>query len=194
MSLTCPIVLPCNTYTLKMKLLLTYLAIGFMMVAAWDFKALTDQSSMSITGTSTVHDWESNVASFEVTGRYEDDRFLNVRAVIPAHKIESGNGIMDDKTYDALKAEKHPNIIFAAPELLIRNGKAQGKGTLKIAGVSKDIAIDAVSKHTSSGMIQVKGKVSLKMSDFGIEPPKAMFGTLTTGDLVTINYELTLTK
>ena len=41
---------------------------------------------------------------------------------------------------------------------------------------------------------QVKGEVPLKMSDFGIDPPTAMMGTLKTGNEVVIKYNLEFEK
>jgi polyisoprenoid-binding protein YceI len=177
-----------------MKLFISYLLLSTFLLKSWEFKVISKQSTMKIKGTSTVHDWESVVEEFEVEGLYEENRFLNVKARIPVKSIESGNGIMDDKTCTALKEEEHPEILFFAPELIIANGRAQGKGSLTIGGVSRQVMINAISKHTSSGTIQVTGSNELKMTDFGIDPPKAMFGTLTTGDLITIEYQLILTK
>ena len=44
----------------------------------------------------------------------------------------------------------------------------------------------------ADGQYQVSGAYPMKMTDFGIEPPTALLGTMTTGDDVTINFNLTL--
>ena len=101
---------------------------------------------------------------------------------------------MDDKTYDALRIEKYPDIKFDADKLKINANEISGKGTLSIAGVTKpiDIRADILSRKAKS--INVKGNVDINMLDYNINPPTAMFGTLKTGELVTIQYELTLTE
>jgi polyisoprenoid-binding protein YceI len=38
----------------------------------------------------------------------------------------------------------------------------------------------------------VSGDYTLKMTDYGIQPPKAMWGTIKTGDEVTIKFEIVL--
>ena len=40
------------------------------------------------------------------------------------------------------------------------------------------------------GVPEFTGSIKIVMSDYGIEPPVAMFGTLKTGDEVTIDFEL----
>jgi polyisoprenoid-binding protein YceI len=43
-----------------------------------------------------------------------------------------------------------------------------------------------------NGTVNATGMVPIKMTDFGIKPPTAMFGTLRTGDEVKVNFALTV--
>jgi hypothetical protein len=45
-----------------------------------------------------------------------------------------------------------------------------------------------------SGVVNVKGIVPLKMTDFGVDPPTAMLGALKTGDDIKINYDFQFVK
>lgn len=36
--------------------------------------------------------------------------------------------------------------------------------------------------------ISLIGSKTIKMTDFGVDPPKAMFGTITTGDAIDIKF------
>ena len=101
---------------------------------------------------------------------------------------------MDDKTQEALKSKKFPKIIFKANELDLTDGKVSGPGTLTIAGESRPFQIEAKALNQSNNNLLIKGEAKLKMSDYGVDPPTAMFGTLTTGDEVTIQYEILLTN
>ena len=60
-----------------------------------------------------------------------------------------------------------------------------------LVGKKKPMDFTATTKDVD-GSVQVTGSVSMKMSEFGIEPPTAMFGTLTTGDEVTIEFNFLL--
>ena len=66
-------------------------------------------------------------------------------------------------------------------------------GKLKIAGTEREIPVTATySKESGSQKISFTGSVSIKMTDFNISPPTAMFGTLKTGDEITIKYEIVI--
>ncbi|MEQ8625981.1 YceI family protein [Ekhidna sp.] len=152
-----------------------------------------ERSSMKITGTSSLHDWEMTVNEFNVTGVITHTQVQNLKATIKAKSMESGKSIMDDKAYDAVQADDYPEIIFSAKTLQISGNSIVGKGNLVIGGESRVIDLDAVIVKSGTEM-QIQGKVPLKMSDFNITPPTAMFGTLKTGDEVVIHYDIFLTK
>jgi len=147
---------------------------------------------MTITGTSSIHDWESIVNDFSVYADVNDESIIDLAVEVEVKSIKSGKSIMDGKTYDALQADEFPKILFKASNLNIGIEKIEGLGTLTIAGQSKSIPISADILTRSASDLKVKGRVHISMSKFGITPPKAMFGTLKTGDLVVIEYELVL--
>ena len=55
-------------------------------------------------------------------------------------------------------------------------GALRGIGTLRVAGVEKEIALD-ITTERKDATLAVKGEVQVLMTDFGITPPKAMMGT-----------------
>lgn len=48
-----------------------------------------------------------------------------------------------------------------------------------------------VEGHPTSNGIAFKGNKKLKMTDFNMEPPKAMFGILKADDDVTVSFNVT---
>ena len=42
--------------------------------------------------------------------------------------------------------------------------------------------------------VTLTGATKLKMTDYKIDPPKALMGTITTGDEITIKFNTVLTK
>ena len=177
-----------------MKILVTALLLSGLLLGNNTIEVNSEKSKVGIQGTSSLHDWESTVESFSINGNIGPDQISDLVASFKVESIKSGKAIMDSKTQDALKADKHPNIVFKATTLKIENGLVKGSGTLTIAGSAKPFQFNATSKALAAGGLQIAGSTKLKMSDFGVEPPTAMFGTLTTGDEVTVTYEIIINQ
>tara|TARA_R110001592_G_scaffold5353_5_gene29492 strand:- start:1478 stop:2053 length:576 start_codon:yes stop_codon:yes gene_type:complete len=154
-------------------------------------------SSVLIKGTSTLHDWESIVektSSELVVNNLEDANIETLNVKVQVLSIKSGKSIMDKLTYKALKADEHPTItfIFKKGEIVKEDARFMDIkliGDLSIAGVTKNVSV--ITKINKSGKtIILKGVHKLKMTDFGISPPKALLGTIKTGDEITIEFNL----
>lgn len=158
-------------------------------------------SNFTISGTSNVHDWESKVTKVNWTGSFQtmDDGTLQIKGgkvTIPVSSILSTKGrVMDNKTHEALQKDSHPNIVFTATTVNAtatgtNTWTAQVKGTLTMAGVSKQVTVKAIIKSGANGRMSVSGTHAMKMTDFGISPPTALMGTMTTGDAITLKFAL----
>jgi hypothetical protein len=156
---------------------------------------LSAKSTMVVTGTSTLHDWESNITNIQLTGtgKKENGKLSAIESLtltIPVKAIKSGKGLMDDKTYDALKSKQHPNIKFELVSAELVNGKIRGEGKLQIAGNSLLVPVNASYSFHGNSELLVKGVHKIDMTRFGINPPTALMGSVTTGKDVTIPYEI----
>lgn len=161
------------------------------------------ESSVKIEGTSNVHDWESKATSVKVSGDLEVSNgellgIKDLKVYIPVKGIESSKGsIMDGKTWEALKAKSCSNISYKMSKLnyVKKSGSSyivSTSGNLTIACKTKYVTISAKAKPLGSNKFRFVGSKKLKMTSFGIDPPTAMFGTMTTGDNITIKYNLVL--
>ncbi len=158
------------------------------------------ESDFSITGTSNLHDWESQVTKVTWSGNFQFsegglESINNVRVSIPVEGIVSSKGrIMDKKTYGALQSDEHPNISYSLSNCAVtRQGDAlvaNTKGRLTIAGTTRTIPIEILINQLPNGQLVATGDYSLTMSDYGIDPPTALLGTLTTGDEVGLHFKL----
>lgn len=175
-----------------MKTFITTVLFMGLIAGQGSFEVNPSKSLFLIKGTSTVHDWESVINEYTVNGALNDHLIKDLEVAVQAKSIKSGKSIMDDKTYDALQVKTYPTITFTAKQLTIKDGKIDGKGILTLVGQQKEVPFVATSKLLPNGALEVKGAVNLVMSEYGIEPPTAMFGTLTTGDEVTIEYNFIL--
>jgi polyisoprenoid-binding protein YceI len=75
---------------------------------------------------------------------------------------------------------------------VIVDEKIRCTGKLTVAGVTKQIELDASYKMLPNGSLLVSGKKKLLMSDYNIEAPTFMFGTVTTGDEITVSFNVDL--
>ncbi|MEQ6119767.1 YceI family protein [Reichenbachiella sp. MALMAid0571] len=151
-------------------------------------------SNITIKGTSSLHDWESEATDFQGSGLFtiEGNQITNAEDIlikVMVKSIESGKSIMDGKTMDALKESKYPVIKFSSTETSIKDNQIICKGKMEMAGASKMITAN-VGYKVVQGVPEFTGSMKIVMSEYGIEPPVAMFGTLKTGDEVTIDFEL----
>lgn len=182
-----------STRILSLIILLT---VTFNLTQAQEFKLLKEESSLKIMGTSSIHDWhevaedQSGKINFNnlETGQIEK---ININIV--AESLKSGKRGMDKNTYKALKTDKYKTISFQLTEVKNTVSKDNGIfdvnaiGDLTIAGVKKTISLDFTLSVTDS-KIKLTGEKKIKMTEFNIEPPTALFGTITTGDEITVEF------
>jgi hypothetical protein len=162
-------------------------------------KFLADSSSLQIKGTSNLHDWEEKVQKFNVdlTLGYKEKEIIGIDKVVfscNSASVVSDNSIMTGKTHDALKTDKYPDIKFTLSEVVSfqnNNGKISGSmtGDLFLAGVIKKVNLPFTGNKTSNALI-LKGSTKISMTDFKIDPPTAILGTLKTGEAVELDYSL----
>ncbi|MBL7829266.1 MAG: YceI family protein [Saprospiraceae bacterium] len=159
--------------------------------------------SLVIKGTSNLHDWECKVNEVRAYGAMTADagglksiNALNVE--IPVKTIKSTKGsIMDNKMYNALKADAYANINYKLEKVNGMNQRGGGydintTGYLTIAGSTKKIDLYVYGQMGSDQSITFKGSKKFKMTDYSVSPPTALMGTLTTGDEVEVVFQVTL--
>lgn len=154
-----------------------------------------------INGTSTIHDWTSEATDIKGSAAVNvaEGKLTNISALslkVKVEGIESTKGrIMDNKTYNALESGDHPYITFtlASAKITPKGDKIQvvATGPLTIAGSTRTVQVTAMGTYQGEH-IHFSGSKDLKMTDFGIDPPTAMLGTLKTGDDITIDFSLIL--
>lgn len=163
----------------------------------------TKTFKMTVAGTSSMHEWESNVTKLTADGKMivsggNLEKLQSLQVTVPAKSIVSTKGkIMDNKTYEALKADANPNISFQLSEIESitpsgSNYTVKAKGSLTIAGVKKPVSMSVTASVASNGQVSFKGSKKINMEDFGMEPPKALAGAIKVGPEVTIAFELTM--
>lgn len=180
-----------------LSLSIALLAMGA--VSGQSITLIKGESSVTVSGTSSLHDWHEKAGDFTATVRLQPNDgpssvIEQVTFVCKSASLTSENTIMTDKTHTALQAKKYPEIIFISKEpisITYPDGEFSGvvKGELNLNGVRKNLSFPV--KGTFKGdRLSVSGSQVLKMSDYSIKSPTAMLGTLKTGDEVTVHFDL----
>ena len=164
---------------------------GYFVMSAQDTYTLSQQSKLTIEGTSTVHDWTvvANTISgtLKANGKVPND--IDFKVAVADIKSERG-ATMDKKMHEALKQEEHPMVLFALKE--VKDQKLI-TGTLTIAGNAKNVEIKSTIS-SAENVLKISGEQKIALKDFDIEPPTAMFGQVIVGDDVVVKFDLVFEK
>jgi hypothetical protein len=119
---------------------------------------------------------------------------------IPVTTFRCGNWIMESDMRNALKADRHPNVAFTFREL--RGGvehdldsglyHATIAGELTLAGMTRSIDVKISAQRLSRSSFRVHAVLPLRMTDFGITPPSALFGAIRARNSLTVRFDLIL--
>jgi len=160
-----------------------------------------EESAITVLGTSTFKDWAltssqmNSEAEFELDKTGNPEHLQSLAFRLEVKSLKSGTRGLDNNAHDALKFDKHPFISFRSISSTILEDKdgnyiVSVKGTLTIAGVSKEKNIDTVCVRNSNGSLSCTKEVKLLMTDFEVTPPVFMMGAMKTGDEITISYTM----
>jgi hypothetical protein len=185
-----------NFKTITLCILLLGL-VSLQLKAQREFR-IEGKPSLKVSGTSTLHDWD--MVSEQATGSARISLSGNgVQTIhagslsMPAESIKSGKRQMDGNAYRALKTDTHKDVKFQLTEARKQGDRWQLIGTLELAGTKKQVTFDS-SVSTSGSRVSLQSTTKFKLTDFGIDPPTAMLGSVRTGDEVSLTIELTLAE
>jgi len=191
-------------FAIAMTLLIVPIAFGQTTPA---FALRVVSSKVSLAGTSNIHPYTASTTAArlvrlqvaeDVFGEDVWNAIIKPGAVeafeiaIPAATLSSPKEGLDKNMHKALKVTQHPEITFRLSRVEgDATGALKGIGILRIAGVDREIGLTLTTQRSAAG-ITVTGQVPLLMTDFAIEPPKAMLGMLKTDPKVTVTFEIVL--
>ena len=159
----------------------------------------SSESYITIAGTSTLHEWTMTssqpqlAAAIETTAEGNVNQLKSLVLAVQSQSLKSAHNGMDKNAYSALKVDKYKAINFIMTSATVQKNIIQCLGNLSIAGVTKQVSVDATCalKSGKSSLI-CTGSETLKMSDYQVEAPSFMFGTVKTGDEITISFNIEL--
>ncbi|MEJ2702809.1 MAG: YceI family protein [Sedimentisphaerales bacterium] len=177
------------------------------------------ESHVQIDGTSNLHEWAIKGTVIEgyidvnetcqfnpkvqgLPGLNKVMASLRTHVEIPIRSLKSGHSGMDKNTYKALKSAQYPKIIYDLGQASIKTrpkppdvtAEFDTVGKLSIAGVTRPLNMPVSVKPLTNQRVQISGRATMKMTDFGVKPPTALFGLLKTGDQITISFTWTVDR
>lgn len=172
----------------------------FPFAMAQELQVAPSESKLEVLGTSNLHDWELEATSFRGKGTFfvEENRLKsveNLSLTLAVEGLKSGKSGMDKNTYKALKSKDHKEISFSSDKAtnVTETGTGQYRvevpGSLTIAGINKRVSLTLTV--ILKDKINLSGSTDIQMTDYGIEPPTALLGTVKTGEKVTVQFEMT---
>ena len=162
------------------------------------------ESTLTVEGTSNQSDWSVSVDSLSgwMELSFDTDGVPSVHGAelsVVVKEMSGGRGpIMDRLMLRTLKYSVHKEIVYEllGAEATHVEGVAPDsfsvgtKGNLTIAGETHPIEM-IVGVHASGvGTLVFGGSHAMKMSDFGMKPPTALFGALHTKDDIVVHFEM----
>jgi len=179
------------------------ISVGLIQAQAWKLAA-DSAIEISITGTSSLHDWK--VTSSDVQGvptqitlGNDQKQIAFFSFKVPVEEMDGGRGSsMNNKILEAFKSTEHPFVQYTQTGSadVVKSGESHtisSTGTLSMAGVDKPISVICTAT-VKNGELIISGNQKIKMTDYNMIPPSAMFGQIKTHDGVVVNYQFRYVK
>ncbi|MEZ4773266.1 MAG: YceI family protein [Bacteroidia bacterium] len=161
--------------------------------------------SATVKGTSTLHEWESQITEIEGKGVFQKNEksvttIQNAEIKIPVKGLKSKEGKkMDDKTYETFQSDANPFITYSFSNAVVKISDShivtvEASGNLSMAGMSKPVSLSAKGKELENGDLRLSVSKKIKMTDYNMEPPVMFLGSIKVGDEVTVSFDFELKK
>ena len=182
-----------------MRKISTILVLALMLfstdVNAQESYILGDGSTIKVDGASNRSDWSVEATSFSGMFTLTDGAPVEGNFSIPVSDMKSGRSlIMDRLMHSTFDAAANPDISFVMESA--EPGDEEGwwvvSGQLTMAGATNPVSVLLEQQGAVGRTVRYAGSQGLDMTDYGMKPPTAMFGSLHTSADVTIHFDLLL--
>ena len=127
--------------------------------------------------------------------------FENTALEVKTRSFDCGSRPISKDMWKTLRSQQYPYIRIVLQEAVPnRPGDLQKickewvpfkvKTMITIAGTERTVQLDVVAKELQKDQYRFSGAKDLLMSDFGIDPPKAVLGLIKVNDRITIDLDL----
>lgn len=113
---------------------------------------------------------------------------------VPVDQLDCGRRAMNRHLRDALHSATHPTIEFRLAsyevDLTPPTPTAHVVGQVTIGGVRRPVAVTTSVRADSLGALHVQGTYVVRMTDFGLEPPRRFGGLLRVRDRIVVHFDV----
>lgn len=174
--------------------------------------SISEVSSVYLEGSTNVNRFSCNSiqafspATVDIQPNGNDHllHFQNASIELVVQRMDCGNKGMNRDMQKALQSDQYPTIQIELQEVEMDTASRGIKASqwtsilahtrITIAGNSRPIAINLYGIALKPNQYQFKGSKSLRMTDFGIDPPNALLGLVQVDDIISIHFDLLIEK
>lgn len=161
----------------------------------------TEASRIWIEGDSNVNSFDCKADQYQgeaIQNQDEESNTTNnltLNVEIKVAGFDCGKQRMNKDLRDALKEKDYPNITFvflnAEPvESTSDNPEFLVFGNLTVAGVTNEIRFNIFGEMLQNGSMRAIGNKQIRMTDYNVAPPTAMFGLVKVDNELTVHFDL----
>ena len=172
---------------------------------------LRDGATIWIEGNSSLHRYYLTATRISVASEMDtsDSKWNTLSSLIlnrkgrkltvkiPVEGLKSGDPDMDKIAYEKLKSKEFPDIVFTLNDYALKAFPGSlstyailASGKMKIAGVEKDIVLEA-TMVIGPGGIKIYGNKDIDQKDYGISPYSVAV-VMTTDNKIVVHYMIAL--
>jgi hypothetical protein len=167
--------------------------------------ATRDQSRLWITGASNIRRFTCRASGLSgrvalraqaardpiIAGRNMAD---SPSLSVPVARLDCGIGTMNRHLRETIRAAEFPTVNFRldtyAADVASSAPTVRIVGRVTVAGVERPLALSARLATDTLGTLHVQGAYAIRMTDFGVRPPRRFGGLLTVHDRVTVHFDV----
>ncbi len=162
-------------------------------------------SQMEILGDSNLKKWSADVTEVQMDLVVSDELtdwmalspkdFVSLALTIPVKGIDSDSRGLTKNIHKYLNKKSYPEIRYTLENVTSveiaedGSGSIEAAGTVFVSGVSLDVMM-SVGLQITEGELVFSGAQELLMTDFGIEPPTALMGTIRADDTIVVTHDV----
>jgi hypothetical protein len=165
-------------------------------------------SRLWLEGSSNVKDWKCKATAMEAlialdasSADSRDDATVakslrGVDVIVPVRMLKCGDRHMEANMYSALKAAKPPAVSYIIADFELKPSLTgdslfvEATGKMSVAGAERAVSMTVKTERLPDGTRRARGTVPIRMTDFGIVPPRPWFGVLRTADKILVKFEI----
>jgi polyisoprenoid-binding protein YceI len=99
--------------------------------------------------------------------------------------------VLDFMFRDMLDVEKHPRITFKSTSVVSTGDKRfDVSGTLLIRGIERPHRVSVTIVESGGNLVAATGRAIVRLTDFGLKPPKAALGAIGTNNEMTVDFRM----